>query len=405
MMQSAYGTPRSAGLVLVLVLGSAGAPALAEPIGRQLAIDPSPQGSQGYPSVSGLASGGWVAVWRSAKDEFESRGEIYGQRYDAADHRVGEEFHVDTSRRGDGTTPVVAGLTKGGFVVAWASGTHGQPDGIFGRHYSAAGRPRGDEFRINTYRPHAQLQPAIAALDDGGFVVVWISRDQNDHRYGVFGQRFDRHGARVGSEFDIGTRARVYPGAPGLSGLKGGGFVVAWSSFKQAGAPGWGAYGRLFDPTGTPIGDEFPVDPDTGDLASIPSVSGLKSGGFVIGWVTKEGSLYGRRFDSTAQAIGEPFLVTTGKYFDDIASAGLKDGGFVLMWTNWVDVDFVRGRRYVADGTSLGPRFRITSRPPIFPLDASVAGLKDGGFVAAWSDEESRKESDRDVYARRFVAD
>lgn len=406
MARALYASLVASGLTLVGLLGFC-TPSLAEPIGRQFIVDPTPQNSQRYPSVASLADGGWVAVWKSGKD-WESDGDIYGQRFDAANRRVGEEFRVNTFRKGNQTAPAVAGLKKGGFVVAWASGLHGLPDGVFGQRYSAAGKPLGGEFRINTYRPDAQLGPSIAALRDGGFVVTWSSEGQDDgDRYGVFGQRFARNGEPVGDEFGVNTHTRNYQTSSSVDVLEDGRFIVVWASRRQAGVRGWGVYGQLYGPAGGPIGGEFPVDPDTGEGGPMPTVSALTGGGFVVGWTTELGDLFGRRFDGAAQPIGERFLVGNLRYFVAIASAGLVDGGFVLVWTasSAPGVYTVLGRRYAADGTSLGPSFPVNSRPPISPWDVSVTGLGDGGFVAAWSDDESIDEFDLDVLARRFTAD
>ena len=42
----------------------------------------------------------------------------------------------------------------------------------------------------------------MATLDNGGFVVVWESYDQDDKdSWGVFGQRYDAKGKTDGGEF------------------------------------------------------------------------------------------------------------------------------------------------------------------------------------------------------------
>ena len=91
--------------------------------------------------------------------------------------------------------PSVAALSNGGFVVAWTS--YGQDRNLYGRYgqrYSAAGAPirgefridttppddtsaqhrePGPKFRVNTTEVGQQRAPSIAALANGGFVVVW----------------------------------------------------------------------------------------------------------------------------------------------------------------------------------------------------------------------------------------
>ena len=43
--------------------------------------------------------------------------------------------------------------------------------------------------------------PSVGVNSDGGFVVVWLSVDQDGDGNGVFGQRFASDGLAVGDEF------------------------------------------------------------------------------------------------------------------------------------------------------------------------------------------------------------
>ena len=70
--------------------------------------------SDWYPTVAALNDGGFVVVWQ---DDTAPR-KIHGQRYDGAGKRVGEEFQVNTDTLGD-YNPTVAALNDGGFVVVW----------------------------------------------------------------------------------------------------------------------------------------------------------------------------------------------------------------------------------------------------------------------------------------------
>src|SRR4029453_9441057 len=85
----------------------------------------------------------------------------------------GAEFRANTYTTGAQEDPAVAaqGPTV---VVAWESpGQDGNGDGIFVRHGARAAGAAGEELQVNTYTTGAQDDPAIAALDDGTFVVLW----------------------------------------------------------------------------------------------------------------------------------------------------------------------------------------------------------------------------------------
>jgi len=81
--------------------------------------------------------------------------------------------------------------------------------------------------------------PSITSVSSGGFVVVWQSFEQDGSGYGVYGQRFDSNGNKVGSEFRVNTWMTDWQWTPSITSLSNGGFVVVWGS-------GFGVFGRIF---------------------------------------------------------------------------------------------------------------------------------------------------------------
>src|SRR5262245_54112071 len=66
----------------------------------------------------------------------------------------------------------------------------------------------GGEFQVNTDTLNGQYSPfgrRVAALADGGFVVVWDTGSQDGASDGICGQRFDSAGQRAGGEFQVNT--------------------------------------------------------------------------------------------------------------------------------------------------------------------------------------------------------
>jgi hypothetical protein len=89
--------------------------------------------------------------------------------------------------------------------------------------------PVGTEFQVNTYVVNAQSSPSIAGLAGGGFVVAWDSNGQDGSGYGVYGQVFDSAGNKVGAEFRVSTFTNGDQFLSSAAGLAGGGFVVTWT--------------------------------------------------------------------------------------------------------------------------------------------------------------------------------
>ena len=108
---------------------------------------------------------------------------------------IGPEFQVNTFTSGVQSVPSIAALDGGGYVVAWHSfGQDGFGGGIFGQRYGADGLALGPEFQINNYTNDDQVAPSVAALDDGGFVVIWQSVLQDGFAQGIYGQRYGSDG-------------------------------------------------------------------------------------------------------------------------------------------------------------------------------------------------------------------
>src|SRR3954449_11642897 len=66
---------------------------------------------------------------------------------------VGDELQVNGTTAGDQQLPRVAVAADGGFMVVWSSSPAPSPpgnvSGVYGRVFDAAGRPRGEEFRLS----------------------------------------------------------------------------------------------------------------------------------------------------------------------------------------------------------------------------------------------------------------
>lgn len=84
----------------------------------------------------------------------------------------------------------------------------------------------GDEFQVNTYWENYQYEQVVTPLEGGGFVVVWVSNEQDGDNRGVFGQVFDASGAPVGSEFAVNETTYQQQTDPKVTALAGGGFAI-----------------------------------------------------------------------------------------------------------------------------------------------------------------------------------
>ena len=249
---------------------------------------------QRWPSIASLSNGGFVVVWESYGQDGSDLG-VYAQRFDPNGNKVGSEFRVNTWTTYQQEYPSVASLFDRGFAVVWQSlRQDGSGYSVYGQRFDSSASKVGSEFQVNTWTTDDQWSPSITSLPNGGFVVVWQSAGQDGSWSGVYGQRFDSNGNKVGSEFQVNTWTTNDQGNPSITSLHNGGFVVVWTSYGQD-ASSDGVYGQRFDSNGNRVGSEFRVNTWTTYGQGTPSVTSLLSGGFVVVWESQghDGDGYG----------------------------------------------------------------------------------------------------------------
>ncbi|MEA1949955.1 MAG: putative Ig domain-containing protein [Planctomycetota bacterium] len=252
---------------------------------------------------------------------------------------------------------------------------------------------------------------AVAVGPNGDAIVVWASEDQDSSSSGVYAQRFDAVGARLGEEFQINTTTYDSQTFPSVAIDDEGDFVVTWSSLFQDGG-GYGVYARRYDSTGVAQGGEFRVNQHTPGNQNFSSVAMHADGDFVIAWTSSDQDgdktgVYARRFDAAGAAAGNEFLVNTTtqgnqRQADVSMDAG---GGFFVVW-NSADQDGggggIFGRRYQFDATPLGDEIAVnttTTGNQQFPAIDSDAS----GTIVVWQSFDTEVD-DWKVYAQRFDA-
>lgn len=384
----------AASVFVIFTYGSA----LAGKVGSEFQINVYTTSYQNDPSVAALTDGGFVVAWGSDGQDGDSVG-VYARRYDAAGNPVGGEFRVNKTTASVQYQPSVAGLADGGFIIFWSSNVlDGSSYGIFGQRYDAAGKRTGNrEFKVNKTTASAQQFPDVAVLADDGFVVTWSSFDQDGDSYGVYGQRYDAAAKRVGKrEFRVNKTTYDYQWKSSVAGLAGGGFVIAWTSAQQDG-DGSGVYAQRYDAAGKRVGNrEFKVNKTTVEDQADPSVAGTGDGGYVITWESalQDGDnygIYGQRYNAAGKRVGKREVrvnKTTISQQSDPDVASLVDGGYFIAWLGngqGGDPVGVHGQRYDVDGKRVGNReIQINTYTPASQENPSIGGLSDGGFVVVW---------------------
>ena len=90
--------------------------------------------------------------------------------------------------------------------------------------------PVGEEFQVNTYTTSTQQKPFVVGLSDGGFIIGWESYGQDGSDYGIYGQKFDSSGDKVGGEFPINSNTSSVQQRMSMALLNNGNIIAVWES-------------------------------------------------------------------------------------------------------------------------------------------------------------------------------
>jgi hypothetical protein len=142
-------------------------------------------------------------------------------------------FPGEASSKSD---PDVSVSATGDFVVVWTSQIQdGTNPAVFGQRHDASATRLGDEFQVNSYTPSQQYSASVATGSNGDFLAVWSSFAQDGSLGGLFGQRYNASGARLGGEFPVNSYTTNRQRLAKVAALANGPFVVTWDSNAQDG--------------------------------------------------------------------------------------------------------------------------------------------------------------------------
>jgi hypothetical protein len=226
---------------------------------------------------------------------------------------------------------------------------------------------RGGEFLVNSVTAGNQRKPKIAALPDGGFVVVWQNEAQ------VAARRFDAETQPVGPEVQVNSLAACFPPEPTVAAAPDGSLLFAWCAADEQGTRFIDA--QRFDSSGQPQGGEVRI---TGDFYMGPNVAAVGTSQFVVTWT----SYYeGKAVLLEPNELGSSFQILANGYQYKLAAAG-TGGSYEVVWYN--GFGSILGRSF-HDSRPLGDAFEISHVASNQHEGPVICSHDNGNFVVAWA--------------------
>src|ERR1035437_3568029 len=375
---------------------------------------PLPQ-DQVKPAVALSSSGGFL-VWQDNISDGDGLG-LSALQLDSGGSGVLSPFRVNSIGAGDQENPQVALLNNGGALLAWQGGVQGFQH-IYARFLSAGKTWLANEVMVNTFAGNEQITPAIATLTSGNVIVTWASYNQlsSSSLQDVYAQILTPAGAKSGGEFLVNQFTAFNQRTPAVAALNNGRFVVVWVSEQQrwtdgAGPPSVDIYGRVYDVNGAAVGAEFAINTGT-NICANPSVAAGSDGGFMVAWsekdlVTRTNSwdIWARPFSSTLVG-GAAQRVNTFTFGDQYAPrVAATDTDYFVVWTSMGQdgsYEGVYGQLLHAGGTAWGGEIQINTTVLNSQIQPCIASDSAGRFLIAWSSYVGG-EGGFDLFAQRYA--
>ena len=315
--------------------------------------------------------------------------------------KIGPEFSVNIPAAGTQNAPWVTYLKNGNYVVVWADAAVNAGD-IRMQMFAAAGTKLGAEVTVNTNTSNSQTLPRVTALDNGNFVVGWTDPNQlwGNTAPAFVGQLFQGDGTAVGANFLMSATSTTATASSGnVASLPDGGFAAVSATQTTIFLRTFNATGGSTSASLTP---SLTFPPAMQGTLSVPTISRLANGNFVIAWEgsTSDGNGTGIRatiVSPTGSVVTGSGIqvnsITTGNQTAPSVTA-LTSGGFVVVWTDASGSDDiglgVKVRLFGANGVAVAADLRVNTTTANFQSGAQVRALADGGFVVTWIDASAQ---------------
>lgn len=231
----------------------------------------------------------WASLAQEAGSTVPSWG-IFARRYDENGQAVGAEFQVNTTVVGDQTLPSVSMDYRGNFAVAWQTVVGALDTDIAVAMYSWSGAVILPETIVNVGRAGQQTNPDIVLAPGGSvFAVTWTGLDtQGTGVFAQVYAPDPTTGAWVGLPADILVNTTIQGdqrfSSIAMDGV--GNFVVAWSGYgtqrDEEDLAESGVFYQRFDRAGNRLGGERRVNQVVAGRQWIPSVASDADGNFIV---------------------------------------------------------------------------------------------------------------------------
>ena len=280
-------------------------------IGEEFIACSNPEIHQGqnWCEVTGLNNDDFIIAWESHEEDGWNGG-IFGQRFSQEGEPIGEQFQLNSfPENADERLVSVSSIGESGFAAVWHRewfdfGPDVKYEEIGFQCFDENNQYVWNEKTIKNKPIETSAGPVIAALRDSTFIVCW-SCWANFFQEAVWAQKFDKNGDPMAEPFQVNTSFGQMTLETCIATLNSGDFVICWRHHTQVMKDGeeltyLEIRGQIFNEAAEKVGSEFKVNSISGENLrhNLPSVTAHGDSGFVVTWMEKWSTIFGKVFST-----------------------------------------------------------------------------------------------------------
>ena len=217
--------------------------------------------NQANPTIAMAANGNYVIAWQQITPGNPGGLNIVARRFNASGPLDLQAFQVNTTSQANQEAPVVAIAPDGStFSISWESGGGNAFGGLYAQRYEFnSGEEIGGEIKLDD---GINVATKAVAMGVDGTLAIAYAEQKNSPDSDIFLKRYDRAGNLINPEETVPINAYTEgtQTSPAIIQNNQGNFIIVWQSQDQDGS-GYGIYARGLS---AGVSDE-PDEPDEPD--------------------------------------------------------------------------------------------------------------------------------------------
>lgn len=219
----------------------------------------------------------------------------------------------------DSSSTVASMDTDGNITAAYSrSASQGAPRTIAIRRFNTRGVAIGPEVIVASDAPDRLSGPSSIATDDAGNIALSFATRPGPtaNQSNIMIQRFSRAGVALTPALVVGAIRSIYSSGGRIAMDPGGKSVITWSASQDDNYT-WNIYARAYDANGNPGSGVVRVNQRIHEGQPGPNPGVAENGDFVVSWIASSGvvggpqssTLAARQFRSDGTPIADEFRV------------------------------------------------------------------------------------------------